>query len=313
MKPQTTELSFNPEHQASRRRELYGLLGDLPPRSRQVSGKQIAVESTSAYTLESLILDLNGEELVPAYFALPRGHTSPCPVVLYNHAHGGDYTLGKDELRCSRKELMPKPYLDDLIEHGFAVLCIDHWLFGERSGRDELDFCKEMLWRGRTPWGMMVYDSIKALDYLEMRPEIDSKRIGALGLSMGSTMTWWLAALDGRIKAGADLCCLTDFDSLLAEDGLCEHSLYYYVPGLLKHFSTADICALAAPRARLALAGSFDPLTPVAGLKRIDEALSKLYAKANYPDHWRLEIFPQGHQESQGMRDAAIGFLLRYL
>ena len=65
-------------------------------------------------------------------------------------------------------------------------------------------------------WGMMVYDSIRALDYLETRPDIDAGRIGTLGLSMGSTMAWWLAALDERVKVCVDLCCLTDFEALMA-------------------------------------------------------------------------------------------------
>ncbi len=47
-------------------------------------------------------------------------------------------------------------------------------------------------------WGLMVYDSIKAIDYLQTRDDIDPRRIATLGMSMGSTMAWWLAALDER-------------------------------------------------------------------------------------------------------------------
>lgn len=76
----------------------------------------------------------------------------------------------------------------------------------------------------------MVYDSIKALDYLTSRPDVDPKRLATLGISMGSTMAWWLAALDTRIKVCIDLCCLTDFHSLIEARGLDGHGLYYYVP-----------------------------------------------------------------------------------
>ncbi len=58
---------------------------------------------------------------------------------------------------------------------------------------------KAMLWQGMVLWGMMVYDSYKAVDYLASRPEVDPSRIATLGMSMGSTMAWWLAALDPRI------------------------------------------------------------------------------------------------------------------
>ena len=77
-------------------------------------------------------------------------------------------------------------------------------------------------------------------------------------MSMGSTMAWWLAALDTRIKVTVDINCLTDFQALLAENGLSRHGLYYFVPGLLKHFTTAQINALIAPRAHLGLAGLRD-------------------------------------------------------
>ena len=49
-------------------------------------------------------------------------------------------------------------------------------------------------------WGMMVHDSLRAIDYLVGRPDIDPARIGTLGMSMGSTMAWWVAALDPRVK-----------------------------------------------------------------------------------------------------------------
>ncbi len=51
------------------------------------------------------MLDLNGVEAVPAYFVRPREATGRLPVILYNHAHGGDYELGKDELLRGRQAI----------------------------------------------------------------------------------------------------------------------------------------------------------------------------------------------------------------
>jgi dienelactone hydrolase len=51
---------------------------------------------------------------------------------------------------------------------------------------------------------MMVYDTLRGLDYLLARPEVDTARVGTLGMSMGSTMAWWVAALDPRIKLAKD-------------------------------------------------------------------------------------------------------------
>src|SRR5688572_29122824 len=70
------------------RQVLYGLLGRLPPRDRKVSAQLVSTEDRGAYTLEKLILDLNGEEPAPAYFAKPKGATGRRPTVLFNHSHG---------------------------------------------------------------------------------------------------------------------------------------------------------------------------------------------------------------------------------
>ena len=127
-----------------------------------------------------------------------------------------------------------------------------------------------MLWKGQVLWGMMVYDNLRALDYLVSRPDVDATRIGTIGISMGSTMAWWMAALDTRIKVCVDICCLSDFQSLVETHVLDRHGLYYYVPSLLKRFTSAQINALTAPRAHLSLAGIYDQFTPVAGLDRIE-------------------------------------------
>ncbi|MGQ9816029.1 MAG: dienelactone hydrolase family protein, partial [Candidatus Roseilinea sp.] len=104
------------------------------------------------------------------------------------HAHGGDYRLCKDELLNGRDALQKTPYAVELTRRGYAALCIDTWAFGERRGRTESEIFKWMLWRGQVMWGMMVYDSLRAIDYLVSRPDVDPARIGTLGISMGSTM-----------------------------------------------------------------------------------------------------------------------------
>jgi len=297
----------------ARRQALYALLGDLPPRERPIGVVEVGKWKREGYVLEALTLDLNGCEPVPAYFVRPHQSAGPWPTILYNHAHGGDYALGKDELLHGRDLLCRPPYAEALTERGYAALCIDAWAFGERRGRSESEIFKEMLWSGQVMWGMMVYDSLRAIDYLCSRPDVDSSRLGTLGLSMGSTMAWWVAALDTRIKVCVDICCLTDFHALIMRRGLDGHGVYYYVPGLLKHFTTAQINALIAPRAHLSLAGEYDPLTPPAGLERIDAELRKVYAACNAPDAWRLIRYRSGHFESAAMRQEVLAFLARWL
>lgn len=296
-----------------RRQELYALMGDLPDRARPIRSETISVEERNGYRLETLLLDLNGIEAVPAYFVRPLAATGRLPVVLYNHAHGGDYVLGKDELLAGRSHLQSPPYAEALTARGYAALAIDTWLFGERRGRTESELFKHMLWQGQVLWGMMVYDSLRALDYLATRDDVDLDRLATLGLSMGSTMAWWVAALDERIKVCIDLCCLTDFQALIETRALDSHGVYYYVPGLLKHFSTADINALIAPRPHLSLAGIHDRLTPPAGLDRIDAELRQVYADLGAAEAWKLVRSATGHFETAAMRAEILAFLARWL
>ena len=170
-----------------------------------------------------------------------------------------------------------------------------------------------MLWRGQVLWGKMVYDSVRAVDYLVSRPEVDATRLATVGLSLGSTMAWWLAALDERIQVCVDICCLTDFEELIKARDLDGHGIYYYVPGLLKHFDTAGINALIAPRAHLALAGNYDQQTPPAGLDKVDAAQRQVYAEQGVPERWRMLRYDTGHFETAHGRKAIIDFLQRWL
>ncbi len=111
----------------ARREELYGLLGDLPDRDRPVSARTLTVEERPGYILETLVLDLNGIEDVPAYFVRPKDSPGTFPTLLYNHAHHGEYLIGRNELLNPRGAL--EPYADALAARGIALLCFDTWMF----------------------------------------------------------------------------------------------------------------------------------------------------------------------------------------
>jgi len=301
-----TRSSLDP---ADKRAALYLLMGDLPDRQRPIKAKKRDEQERDGYVIESWELDLNGLEPVPALLARPKGSCNRAPAVVFDHSHGGDYQIGKKEFVEGRSYLQPTPYAKALTDEGWVALCIDHWCFGERAQESELETVKAMLWQGRVLWGMMVYDSIRALDWLVSRDDVDPARIGTLGMSMGSSMAQWLSALDERVKVTVDICCLTEYHTLLAAKGLKGHGLYYFVPGLLKHFTTARINALIAPRAHLGLAGLRDELTPVAGLDIIDRELKEVYAEAGHPERWKLFRYDVAHQETPEGRKEALAFL----
>jgi dienelactone hydrolase len=291
------------------RRKLLSLLGELPDRRLPVVGRKRGEREQEGYLLESWELDLNGLEPVAALVARPAGRSGRTPAILFNHSHGNRYQIGKRELVEGREYLQPESYARALTAEGWTVLCIDHWCFGERAHETELETFKAMLWEGRVLWGMMVHDSLRALDWLAARADVDPAHLGTLGMSMGSSMAQWVAALDQRVRATVDICCLTDYQALLANKGLAGHGIYYFVPGLLKHFTAAAINALIAPRAHLGLAGLRDPLTPVEGLDAIDGELSRVYAQAGHPERWRLLRYDVAHQETPEGRREALAFL----
>ncbi len=307
---------FRLAYQEKRRQELWGLLGDLPWPHQPGPVKVVKTEKHEGYTLERLLLDLNGVEPVPALLLVPDKRQQPAPGLLYIHWHGGMYDLGKEQLLVGA-EAQPA-YAPVCAEKGLVTLAIDSWCFGERKHESdghtgEEDTFKLMLWKGQVLWGMMMFDEFRALDYLAHRPEVDPQRLGAFGMSMGSTKAWWLAALDTRVHLCLDVCCLTDYEELIKAHNLRGHGIYYYAPSLLKHFDTSQINELIVPRPRLSVNGRRDPLTPPAGVERVRDHLLPLYEKYGRREDCRIELFDCEHVELPEMRKLILEWMDRYL
>lgn len=291
------------DHDATenRRADLWRLLGPRPWLEAAPEGHLLEASETRDAHIERWMLKLNNEESVPALLLRPL-HQAPRGLVLYCHAHGHHFATGKNELLLGRPALQAPPYGDVLPALGYAVLAIDHWCFGERSKNSESATVKRLLWEGKTLWGYRVHDSLVALQWLRNRAEFKNLPVATLGLSMGSTMAVWAAALEPDISACIDLCCLSDYNALLADGSFDLHGEYFFVPGLLSDFSAAEISALIAPRPHLSLAGKLDPLTPSSGTARIDTDLKAAYASLGHSENWRQELHDCGHQETAAMR-----------
>lgn len=295
------------------RQDLWEAMGELPPAAGEVRAKRLCVEENETFFLERLVLDLNGYEQVPAIFVRPQNASVPVPAVLFNHSHGNLFEIGKQELLDGCDYMLRRGYAYDLAEAGIASLCIDHMCFEERRGMTESAAYKRLIWDGYYMWAWMVFDSIRALDYLCSRAEVDARRIATIGMSMGSCMAQWVAALDERVKVCVDICCLTNFDELAAEKRFDQHGIYYYIPGLRKKFTTAQLNGLIAPRAHLALIGQFDPHTPERGVQKDEQEIRKIYASLNAEPNWKLLRYPVGHVETLEMRSDAMRFLREHL
>lgn len=66
---------------------------------------------------------------------------------------------------------------------------------------------------------MRLFDSMRLLDYIATRKDLDDTRIATIGMSMGGLLSWWLAALDERVKVTIDIAAQVDTETLLEKGG----------------------------------------------------------------------------------------------
>lgn len=305
------------------RAQLWKLLGKLPPRPKTPDVKTLSREDRGDYVLEKFQFDNDAGATVPGYLLLPKNVSGKAPGILFCHRHGGLYDLGKEELfETNRVPDLPGP---TLAQRGYAVLAIDCYCFGERNGQGpdgpsekgkegEMSASKFNLWVGRSLWGMIVRDDLMALDYLASRPEVDADRLGVTGMSMGATRSWWLMALDDRLKTGVPVCCLTRARNLIENGLLSAHGIYYFVPDVLAHFDNEAVVSLIAPRPVLFMDGDDDINAPVDGIRAIQAAVRPAWQLYGQEDNFQSIIYAgQGHLYTPAMWSKTLDWLDAHL
>ena len=235
------------------------------------------------------------------------------PAVLYIHAHGARYDIGADELLDGRPALQA-PLGPIFARLGFVTLAIDLPTFGRRASEAESALAKALLWHGRSLAGQMLGELHSAMDYLGTRADVAPGRIGCFGISMGATFGYWLAAVDPRLAAVAQLCCFADFDELIAAGAHDLHGIYLTIPGLLDIADNGTIAGLVAPRPQLICLGGRDPLTPEAAVATALGRTRSAYAAISAGDKLVVLREPDaGHEETPAMRERVLSFLSEHL
>jgi dienelactone hydrolase len=266
-------------------------------------------EVRDGYVLERLRLRIAGAEVRGL---LTRPATpGPHPAILYGHSHGGLYHVGADELMVGREYLL-EPLGPVFARLGYVTLCIDMPTFGARSDVTEGAATKARLWFGGSLIGDMLCDHAAALSYLAARPDVDPKRIGAFGMSMGCTLSFWLAAMDERIASVVHFSCFADYRTLIELGEHDNHGVYLIVPGLLNETDAGEMAGLIAPRPQLICVGDADNLTPILAVDRAWAGVKEAYAIAP----GKLELIREPgvrHQETRRMREAMLAFFAKTL
>lgn len=261
------------------REQVLRCLGDLPARPAAPKVTVLDREDRGDYLLERFEFHNGVDATVPGILLLPKDRKGPVPTVVGLHGHGGS-----SETICT-DEKDPQCVGPMLARKGFAVAAIDTYFCGARApksttkyrGLDEGTLFKLHHLQGRSLWGLMLRDQQLLLDYLETRPEVDAKRIGVTGMSMGGTGTWWLAAIDDRVRAAVCVAGFTRYRELFAHGNFRLHGIYYWVPGILHRFDTEAIYSLIAPRPFLALSGDRDGGLPLSGIEVLEKKLATVY------------------------------------
>jgi lysophospholipase L1-like esterase/dienelactone hydrolase len=309
------------ERRPTVRKTVVNSLGDLPARPSPQRVHLVSRELRTGYTVERVAIDNGLDNEISALLLLPDKRPKPAPAILWLHSSTPD----KTQILTPHTNGGAEPLGEVLVRAGYIVLAPDAIWYGERAGtgpsgkietgaKEEESLFKFHLWMGRTLWGLFVRDDRIALDYLCSRPEVDKTRIGATGMSMGSTRAWWLAAVDERIAATVGVACLTRYQNLIAHGQLRQHGVYYFVNGLLKHFDTEGVIALIAPRPYLALTGDLDAGSPADGIKIIETKASGVYAALDASDHFKSIRYPDlGHTYTPAMRAEMLAWFARWL
>jgi hypothetical protein len=226
------------------------------------------------------------------------------------------------------------------VRRGYVVMSIDAFFFGERRllldadqkfGWDrskyslddvkhlnqqcrgkESTLAKGMVFSGLTWPGIVFWDDIRTVDYLASRPEVDAKRIGCLGISMGGYRTTYLAAMDERISAA----CIAGFMSAvkpMRKAHLDTHSWVHFLPGLHRWLDLPDVASLAVPRALMVQQCSQDRLFPPAGMKEAVDTIAGVYEKAGAREKFAGHFYDAPHQFTRAMQDEAFDWLDKWL
>lgn len=184
-------------------------------------------------------------------------------------------------------------------QHGYVALVLDPIQLGESQGFHH-GTSREGRWdwpsRGYTPAGTEVWNAMRALDYLETRPDVDSSRMGVTGLSGGGVISWCLGAADERVKVVVPVCQSGSIEHVVvdrATDGHCDCAFWinYY------RWCWPDIGALIAPRAFLMAAGSEDILWRPYGYRDVAHRIRHQYAALGSSKNFDLveDLSPHGY------------------
>jgi len=293
-------------YQSETRARLLAALGDPPPRT-PLNARITGTLERDGYAVEKLIFESRPRYYVTANVYVPRKRSGPFPAVLAPVGHWG---AGKSFEEYQRLGIF-------LARRGYLTLVYDVPGQGERRQYYDPVLGRALIDPGGSHWfvtlehgyagaqailtggnyaSYLVWDGIRAIDYLSERPDVDRNRIACTGTSGGGLQTELLSAADERIKVSIPVCyggCNPDNPAR---------------PGL----TATDIDALIAPRPLLMIEATGDPRPGVAAKQERHREVQRVYEVAGQGEKTRFIIVDGPHGYVPGMYEAAHSWLSRW-
>jgi dienelactone hydrolase len=298
--------------QAETRRALLQAIGFQDLQAGALAPERIETVDKGDYVREKWLITPWEQARMPLYLLLPKDRPRPLPVVLAFHGHGYGVKDIVGLWEDGQERDVPDGYHKDfgvaLCRRGFAVAAPEISCFGERTSDfshlnvamgqgipSTCDHTARLAFHlGGSVVGLRVLDGRRLVDYLQTRPDLDTARLGAMGISGGGMHTLFSACVDERIRA----CVISGYYSTFRDSVLAmAHCACNFVPGLHQFGEMYDLIGLVAPRPVLIEAGTHDPLFPVEAVQRsLDIARTRVYAAFGAADQVEADIFEGRHQ-----------------
>lgn len=248
---------------------------------------------------------------VTANLYLPKQIDKPCPTILYLCGHG---KVAKNGISYGNK-VHYQHHAIWFARHGYVCLVLDTLQLGEIEGVHHGTYRENRWWwnaRGYTPAGVEAWNCIRMLDYLATRKEVDAERIGATGRSGGGAYTWFVAALDDRIKVAVPVAGITDLENHVVDGCVEGHCDCMYFVNTYR-WDYPQLAALVAPRPLLISNTDKDKIFPLEGVLRTHRIVRRIYALHGAEKNLGLHITEGPHEDTQELYTHAFVWFDRFL
>jgi dienelactone hydrolase len=298
--------------QAEYRRQLQEMLGLWPwPERTDLKPLVTGRLEQPEFTVEKLHFQSMPGLYVTANLYLPRERRGPAPAILYVCGHAQVKTNG---VSCGNKTAYQHHGIW-FARHGYVCLMIDTLQLGEIEGLHHGTYREGRWWwnaRGYTPAGVEAWNAIRALDYLETRPEVDATRLGMTGRSGGGSYTWTTAALDDRVRVAAPVAGITDLRNQVVDgcvEGHCDCMFFLNT----YRWDFPLNAALIAPRPLLIVNTDADSIFPLDGVIRTHAKVRRLYELYGRSTNLGLVIGPGPHKDTQDLQGPVFRWFNQHL